>query len=323
MDPRSSWAAGKQIDGIAGEWTFPLWVLRAMRFHLRERTYYERLNSYEHVLEALVINERLASAGLSGMSVRTVIEIFEGAMSAPEGRLAEPSDTERFLGLHQVGLVDARAAGGGVTFANSWGDRWGARNTGVLTESYLRKHGRETWLYRQGDFGHACPDSFEFFAPNLLDADLQKAWTRRANSGRQRLNGDRSIRWFESRSLFRASSTLVVEVRNRSRTRLGWCHLELGSSDGTPVALISELFVWPTYRMTGVATELLQWARRHAIEFGSVTLQLLVHEADTESSIELPRAHIASKWGLVWHEQEGGYGGGVRAIAGETLEPVT
>src|SRR4051794_16628290 len=73
LGPRDSWAAAKQIDGIPGEWTYPLWGCRAMRFHGRKRVQYDRLQTYDSILEWALINQHLHESHLPVASIRLML----------------------------------------------------------------------------------------------------------------------------------------------------------------------------------------------------------------------------------------------------------
>ena len=297
---RNSWAAGKQIDRIPGEWTYPIWVLRAMRFHLPRRTLYQQVHSYEEVLQRLYLNKMLVGSGFQPVLVRAVLAVFENILDAVDGELQEPEPGDRFLGHHSVSLSDWMKEGKGLRFVNSWGSKWGNGGSGFLSEEYFVKHSTETWALAVGNHGLNVPDGFEFFDPDLSRRELAVAWRRPPVHGSFELPASQRLRWYRAKSLFRDGYKLVGEVVDRRGVRLGWVHLDVGRQEGSLTAVLSEIFVWPTYRRLGVGRRLYEWAREHARSQKCELLQVLVYEADLSSSYSIPREDLTERLGLQW-----------------------
>lgn len=318
LDDRNSWAAGKQIDGIPGEWTYPIWVLRAVRFHTPGRMYYEQIHGYDDVLAHLVFYGQLADCGLTTPQVKTVLALYRNVFDAARGKLVLPQQEDDFIGHHAVTLLGARDGGESLAFANSWSQRWGDGGFGTVGRAYFDVNSTETWLLLAGENGHSVPTNFEPFDPSLTKEQMIRAWRSGPVQGTVRLPHDLRLRWYQHPSIFKRSTTTVAEVCDRRHVRLGWCHVDVGLSNGEPAAVITELFVWPHYRRVGLGMQLLEWTRAAARRAGCSMLQIVVRTADIESTNRLPREDIAHAYRLEWHAAPEG-SSGVAAIAGENL----
>jgi GNAT superfamily N-acetyltransferase len=302
LGPTEAWAAAKQIDGIPGEWTYPLWVSRAVRFHVPVRTHYERLRDYDEVVEMITIANIVENANLRPPSIRLVLAVYEGCMDAQDGYLAPPEPDERFLGHHDVEVLGWADRGDELIFGNSWGANWGDANTGRISRAYYEAHAKEVWLRMMGNQGLHVPDGFEWFDPALKRQAVVKAWRRGARQGQVVLGRGRTIDWFTVKSLKTVGQTYVGGLRDSRRVTLGWCNLSVGSAGGHTDALITDLYVWPYYRGQGVGHALYDWAIAIAEAANASKLQVTVHEADVESSHNVPRQAMAERFGLQWFE---------------------
>ena len=302
LGPSESWAAAKQIDGIPGEWTYPLWVSRAVRFHVPVRTHYERLRDYDAVVEATTIANIVEDANLRSPSIRTVLAVYEGCLDAGDGVLALPEPGERFLGHHDVEVLGWVNRGEELVFGNSWGASWGKANTGRISRAYYKAHAKESWLRMVGNQGLRVPDGFEWFDPALKRQAVVKAWKRGALQGQVALGRGWTIDWFTVKSFKTVGQTHVGGFRDGRRVTLGWCNVSVESAGGHTNALITDLYVWPHYRGRGVGHALYDWALATAQAANAGMLQVTVHEADTESHHDVPRQAIAERFGLQWFE---------------------
>ncbi len=302
LEREESWAAAKQIDGISGEWTYPLWVSRAIRFHFAGRSHYERLPGYDSVLDMVGIGYVVAQADLQPPIIRTVLAVYEGCLDAVDGVLQLPETGERFLGHHEVQLMGVDRGGEELLFQNTWGTNWGDEGIGRFSRSYYQMHAKESWVRIIGDQGLNVPQGLEFFDPALKPQELLEGWTREPPERRVALKEGWFIEWFVVESLRTVARTFVGQLRDRNHVKLGWCNLEVGPTDGQMTALVTDLYVWPHYRRRGVARALYDWATSTAEDAGAELLQVTVHEADFESSHEVPRRTIAERFELQWFE---------------------
>lgn len=320
LGPSESWAAAKQIDGIPGEWTYPLWVSRAFRFHVPLRSHYERLRDYDAVVETIAIASIVEEANLWPPSIRTVFAVYESCLDTEDGVLTLPEPDERFLGHHDVQIIGWNQASDDLVFGNSWGAKWGDQNTGVMSRSYYEAHVKESWLRMVGNQGLRVPEGFEFFDPALKRQELVRAWKRGPLQGRVVLSGGRIIAWFSVKSLRTVGQTYVGELRDSRHVKLGWCNVLIGAAGGHIDALITDLYVWPQYRRQGVGRALYEWALRTAEDGNAGALRVMVHEADAESSHQIPRQDMAKRLGLQWfdaHPEDAAHG--VSALAARYL----
>lgn len=300
LGPTESWAAAKQIDNIPGEWTYPLWVSRAVRFHVPVRTHYERLRDYDAVVETITIANIVEDANLRSPSIRTVLAVYEGCLDADDGVLALPEPDERFLGHHDVEVLGWANRGEDLVFGNSWGAKWGNANSGRITRAYYDAHAKESWLRMMGNQGLRVPDGFQWFDPALKRQEVVKAWKRGPLQGRVALGRSWTIDWFVVKSLKTVGQTYVGCLRDSRPVTLGWCNVSVGTAGGQTAALITDLYVWP--HTQGVGHALYDWATATAQAANAGTLQVTVHEADTESSDDVPRQAMVERFGLQWFE---------------------
>lgn len=116
----------KQIDNYPGEGSWPSYASRATTFFglVRRQFFYEPLRDYDAILAALNYTQMQTEAYLPDHCVDHVqisFSIFEGAGTAPNGRLQMPRSGERKRGLHAVRLVGWDDSGEVLLFRNSWG----------------------------------------------------------------------------------------------------------------------------------------------------------------------------------------------------------
>jgi hypothetical protein len=99
----------KRIDGLPGEWTYPVFALRAMKYHVagQGHTFYEPLRSYDTILRVLQLNVRLLDAGQPTdllIPISVSMQVFPSIWDAPKGRVPLPAQEEHSVGAHYVSL---------------------------------------------------------------------------------------------------------------------------------------------------------------------------------------------------------------------------
>jgi GNAT superfamily N-acetyltransferase len=286
----------KRIDNHPGPGTFPVMGARVFTYvGLRARQlFYEPLSSYNTILAAAYLRAKLDQAYCPRQYLDHLMisfQAFDGAYTAPEGRLALPQPGERPLGNHAVQLAGWDDDGERLVFANSWGRNWGMRGFGSVGRDYLDKYLDEAWLMRNARYGMS-PVSWERLSGAASDAELVRAWLT-DNPRRQtkvRLGG-RAHRLFSysTLSMEHECRADVVELRTAVGLRAGWAILfHVGGSSRKTV--IKELFVWPPYRRRGYGTILEEAAVHLARSAGSTQLELILLAADA-----LPRSRAAGR----------------------------
>ncbi len=259
---------------------------------------------------------RLEEAGFPAPELRltAVFDIYEGAMSAERGRLSEPEEWERFLGKHNVTINGFEDSGETLSFVNSYGEGWGDSGFGYMPRAYYEKFASEAWALRSTSRGFNLQPEL---GTEMSLRDLARSWRRTPVRGSDAVAPGRRLRWYRVDSIFRNAHTLVSEVVDSAGKRLGWCHLEIGTAEGALTAVVTEMFVWPTYRGAGVAKSLIEWAREEARSVSCETLQVIVYDADAESETPIDRQAILEHLGMEWHCPPIEAAGNVHAIAGE------
>jgi hypothetical protein len=208
-----SWAAGKQIDRIPGEWTYPLWPLRAVRFHSPQRRVYERLTSHAEVSHWLGLNYRLGECRLSPVPVTAVLAIFESCFDTTDGVLPLPHPEDRFLGHHQVQLATYYSGDQDTFgFANSWGLQWGDEGYGSVGRDYFEQYCTESWAQRCCGYGLNVSPDFEPFDPALTCEQLVREWQRPPSGATVMLPRKRPLYWYRATRMYRNGYTMIGEI---------------------------------------------------------------------------------------------------------------
>jgi GNAT superfamily N-acetyltransferase len=248
-----------------------------------------------------------------------MLAVYESIFDAPQGELPLPESGEKFVGHHMVTVVGWTEGMASLGYINSWGPAWGADGFGHVTKEYVDRHLAEAWIVRLGDHVFSLPEAFEPFDPNLTTGDFARAWRRPPSDQGIDIGGGRRLRWYKVPSLSTKAWTLVADVVDHKRVRLGWCHVEIGRADDAWLADITELYVWPAFRRSGVGHRLFEWARGEALSAGCESFRILVFHADLDSEHVIPRERLAVDRSLEWINPSTAGMMGVGAIAGEWL----
>jgi hypothetical protein len=271
----------KTFDGIAGEWTYQLFVHRAMKFHgWPTPVIYEYLDSYESILDVIGVLLRLDDAVTLDAfgTIKLTLEVFAGIYDAPKGVLRIPARNERFVGRHAVAVRGTRRGGNELAFANSWGVEWGDEGYGYVSRKYVDRYATEAWLTRVGRRGPP-PEWLRVVLGTSSRVERVSAWHREARrSTYPATNGVRIGVW--SVALLGGAGTLkVIEATNREDVCIAWAHA-LKYEDDSKLYLC-EFFVWPPFRRRGLASLLLQWISQN---LDADEIMVEIHDADEASS---------------------------------------
>ncbi|MGY5884662.1 hypothetical protein [Modestobacter lacusdianchii] len=250
-----------------------------------------------------------------------MVELYEGVFDAPKGELPLPEPGERFVGHHMLSPLAWTEGAAALTYVSSWGPAWGDQGFGQIDRNYFERYVSEAWVLRVGDYGYDLPRDFELFDPKLEDTAFKRAWKHLPAGQSVDIGEGRVLRWYTAPSLSGSTWTLVADVIDHSRVRLGWCHLEIGRYDEGLLADITELYVWPAFRRLGVGSELSSWARGQAEAADCEWFRILVYNADLDSDHAVPRQQMAQGRGLEWIYPSVAGMMGVGAVAGEWLRP--
>lgn len=303
INPSEMYSVCKEIDGYSGPGTFPLVAHRADNFFrvYNRQPYYEPASSYDKIKVANTMNAFLGSQGVHKGSYlfQITFHIFESIYSAPLGVVPLPKPNEKYKGIHAVVVVGYEKGMESLLFINSWGNRWGNRGWGEISHEYLDKYLVEAWIINRCRVGPTRL-KWDRFA-NARGREFGKVWLIENPRWSERFkhNGDkhRLIR-YETISIEYACPVFIFEIRNGYGLRLAWMHL---AAPNLPAPfLITELFVFPSFRRLGYGSILESVASNMAKRWNSGKIQIQFHEADAQLSLRATGRNFAEKCGYTW-----------------------
>lgn len=286
-DRRDIWRRTKQLEGLPGEWSAPIWSHRAIALHDRLSSHYEPLRGLRDIDGAINIFEGMAAAGMAEgerPSLMMTTSMFSSGYVAPRGSLPLPSTQDRFVGSHALTIV-GRTASGDFSFRNTWGVEWGDRGYGTMPRAYAKRYMHEAWVVRLHFLGPSPYKriSDESDPTKLLQSQAGRDAFRRAwaenNRGALLVEGRRAV---ASVLTGLPNQEVVVAVRiypDSGERPLGWIHLKALSGRRW---LVEEWFVDPEHRQQGHGAALLRWAQKDAGRRGGTRLVLRLLVADDE-----------------------------------------
>jgi GNAT superfamily N-acetyltransferase len=307
--PGGLYLAARSLDESNGEWTFPLFLHRALALASEHGPdwpqgmdlAYEPLTSWDETVWVLALNRILIQHG--GIDPRLTygvqlgIEMFESGYFAPSGRLPLPDGHDRFQGRH---VVDAMAfEAGEIIFRNSWRPDWGDGGLGYLRPEYFGVHVDAVWASRPAWIGWSPDMNRELAeatwregrAGRPLPRDVVQSWM----SGNKRKAKEVTHRGRKydvaMRKTFAARDDMapleMIDVRLGGRI-LGRMHILHGRQASR--SAVEEMYVHPEYRELGLGSLLHDLAVERARAFGSVDLEIWLHEADAATAAGRDRA---------------------------------
>lgn len=308
LGPHALYSAAKEIDGHPDlEWSFPLFAARAAAYHHRPMQWqcaYESLTSFAHTRNVLRVNERLRSerAPLDWYTVVSAgVEWFASGARSRSGLLKPPDEHDRFLGRHSIGLISVDERRDLLVFPNSWGQSWGDRGFGYLSEDYFDACVDDVLLQRSCVIGPS-PVMLHMLKKRQ-PPDFPLAWSEPNPflSAPVTISGDRydavTYEWYSQRpepELFR-----TIDLRDEKGRRVAWLHLCHGRiTDRT--STITELFVWPSARRRGLGRWLEGRAAAIAEDIGSTSLVAQIYEADWQPRARDAALRLGEQAGYSW-----------------------
>jgi GNAT superfamily N-acetyltransferase len=298
LDGHNVYRACKAIDGYPEvEGTYNLMALRVMTFHLLSyrQTFYEPLSTYDELRELALMNELLLNghAPFWALNKLTVcFRVFESIYKAPQGRVPLPANGEAEKGVHAVAIMGRfEDAGEVLRFANSWGTGWGDKGYGWLSREYLERYMVDAWVRRSARVG---PSAFVHQKLTETDSaeDFAKVWMMQNPRWRQRFRyaGHGHVYCLYGTLSISGNPVEVMEVRNGYGLRLGWAHLHHVAVQRPRTSVLTELFVWPSFRREGYGTLLEALACQRAKAWRSTNIKVFFHDVDA-----LPRNRAAGR----------------------------
>jgi GNAT superfamily N-acetyltransferase len=293
--PGGRWSAARELDPTGEfEWTFPLFALRAVALRAEVGpdenrgldVVYEPVHEWSDLQFILGLRDALYSTGHSDNMVPQAqlgLELFDGAYSAPLGKLVLPAKDEKFRGRHSVGTLDIFGPGT-LRFQNSWGGSWGDGGAGYLSKAYFNRHCDSIWVSRAAWLG---PSAAMDRAARAASADgrpnaahVVTLWHTPNRAAAKEIDCRGATLHVRLRSLNSISGEMgglqVLDVRSHN-TILGRCHVRHLARHRT---IVEEMFVRPTHRLRGVGSALEGLAVDLARRAGSHRLEAYLHEAD-------------------------------------------
>jgi GNAT superfamily N-acetyltransferase len=293
----------KRIDGLPGEWTYPVFALRAMKYHVavQGHTFYEPLRSYDTILRVLQLNARLLDAGQPTdllMPVSVSMQVFPSIWDAPKGRVPFPAQEEHSVGAHYVSLFGYEHDGS-LLFLNSWGREWGDDGLGWFSPEYVERYLVEAWTART-DSGPS-PANGDLLRNANSTQGFRYAWNMPFQSTVEAVERRPDLRMhvFDLYSLDQECLVTVVELRKATGDYVAWAHsFHLGGR--ARITSLQELFVWPLYRQQGYGRLLIQLVELEARRRRSRVLQVPFYEADMATTgLDGAKAFLG-KCGFTW-----------------------
>lgn len=292
------WQVAKQIDELDGEWTYPIFALRACNFNLISEpvAFYEPTEGFERLaLEVLLIEKAHScelgyAAGMSGVS----FAVFPSIHDSADGIIKLPEDGEPSIGQHYMTAIGLRDQDE-LIFLNTWSE-WSPNNRAYVNRDYFERFAQEGWIYRRWDFGPSDGTASQLLSTSE-PTEFRRLWRRKRRfgiSGNIVPNKDVRLKWFGCWSLQveQPAEVLVVEFNKKIRVGIAvLVHYE-ATADSPATSSLIDLFVWPNYRRVGYGLILERFAAARSIMAGSSELSIHVWDADTVNGKDRARAFL-------------------------------
>ena len=280
--PGDFWAWCKQIDELGGEWTFSLFVPRAMNFHFSYLPvdYYEPLGEFRDVLREARLADLAQNSGLSVNDIGGLVvdfDAFPSLFNPVDGTIPMPESDEQSIGRHAARIMSA-LDDETLLLIHAW-EGWTPDQQVKMKRAYFEKYSRGVLLTRRWDRG-PLPNTLA----NLLEDQDPKAFRNLWCTPRCSLTmpkfkiGNRKfvLKAFPTMSTHRQSlaEVLTLELRNKARIGVAIVIHERGRS------ILTELFIWPAYRGLNLGIVLEKFAVERVKAIGNKCVDAIVSEAD-------------------------------------------
>lgn len=293
------WSIGKQIDELGGEWSYPIFAIRAYNFNLISRpvSFYEPIEGFErlalevHLIEKAHNCDLHYAAGMAGVS----FTIFPSMHDAADGVLVLPEEDEQPIGQHYMGAISMRNENE-LVFRNTW-SKWAPNNLAYVSRDYFDRFAQEGWISRKWDSGPTDATAAELLRTSE-PAEFRRLWRRKQRFGTSSNvtpNANIKLKWFACWSLQVESPAEVLVVEFDKNIRVGVAilvHYE-AAGDSPATSSLVDLFIWPNYRRVGYGLLLERFAAERSIIAGSSELSIHVWDADAVKGKD--RAHAFLK----------------------------
>lgn len=278
------WHAAKQIDELGGEWSYLVFIYRAMNLHLKEMppTFFEPLSRFSTLTRELGLigwakhaGVRPPDAGAIGLSTK----VYRSLFSAEDGVVPDPDEDESSIGNHSWAVIGRDETH--LHFQSSWPTWPGGNGAGKISFEYLEKYTTEMWAARPVAVGPQVHNFMAFYAhPDRKD--FRRRWLSPHPKGRQAIRFDPIVRfnWQECYSFDAPSIAEYCWLSLDSGTRVAGAPVRFDESTDGLTAVILDLFVWPNYRRIGYGSDLFRAIVARARKRGCTSVALLSYDAD-------------------------------------------
>jgi GNAT superfamily N-acetyltransferase len=289
LDRRTGFQLIKNIDGrpkVNG--SDLVWSLRLGHFRggFNDRqSFYEAIGDADELLRLLLVKEQLPHSRLPPVRNDNhilAVEIFESAHTSIDGAFHHPRHDEPSGGLHAVAVESYDESTETIQFWNSWGSGWGQGGYGQMSLQYARDFYYDAVVIRYARWGpiSAKVDRME----NANDPkEYRRLWAIENPRSIEHISGPNSRTWrhrrYETISPKSGKPVACHEVTTGFGLCVGWAFVELESGDNK--AVVTEIFVWPSYRRLGIGRFLENACVEEALKKRSSMLELVVNEADS------------------------------------------
>jgi GNAT superfamily N-acetyltransferase len=97
----------------------------------------------------------------------------------------------------------------------------------------------------------------------------------------------------------------IFDLRDAEGIRLGWSHLvHLSKEENDKKSIITELFVWPTFRRRGYGSILESYCTNYAQRMGSTFIEAPLYDMDDLKGAKSPARFFGNKHGYKIIEQK-------------------
>ena len=295
LEPVDLWPLTKQIDGLGGEWTFPVFMWRAINFHLMASPplYYEPVSNFDRLSLEALLHQRATNVVpyAEQGSLLIVVKVFPSIFDARDGVVNLPEEGEPCIGQHTLSVLGIQDENT-LVIRNSWSG-WKDDHIGYLSRGYFDRYGQEGSIARMWNRGPTAA-TVETLLRGGDGVEFRKLWP----SGRRwgtvtNVAGEKRLRfkWYECWSLQEEvpAEFLTLELDGRTRVAVAVLVHYPGVSE------LSELFVWPNYRRRGYGSLLEEAAADRGRQAASQELGIYVWNSDTVRQGDQAEGFLASR----------------------------
>lgn len=248
--PKNLWQAGKQIDGLSGEWTYLAFVGRVHQFGNTERpVLYEPLQDFDRTLLELLLTRKVNAWGdaldLSSTRVSLALQVFPSIFDITDGFLSMPDPDEQSVGRHAIRLVDVED-NDTLVGLNSWGS-WGRSPAIYVSRDYFDQYAREGLTSRDALRGPSA-STVEQLLETPDPVTFRRLWRAGRQRGAQTVGSGLLARWYETWSVQSEQRAEVHRISLLGQP-IAWAVVHVDPTHST--LEVSEFFVWPPYRKSG------------------------------------------------------------------------